>query len=193
MPMFTWRAEGRQTSAFFNSITEKQIPLYRLCSINNKTKQWLVWVRYFNFRTRITKRAGATKAQMAPLVSDSQQLQKWGQKFSTTHSMKHKCKMTGREVLFFFLNTECSRLLQFSPRLKSFLCNRCPQALMQSRAGGSLTCLLHHNCPEMTSWTPRISAVGTLRKMFTCYTSTKRFMLWWRGWHSMGLCGLCEK
>lgn len=137
MPMFTWRAEWRQTSAFSVPHRKINFTIQRISSINKKTIQWMVWVRYFNFLTTMTKRAGATKAQMAPLVNDSQQLQKWGQKFSTTHSMKHKCKMTGREALFFFsLKTqECSRLFQFSPRLKSSLCNRCHQALMQSRAG----------------------------------------------------------
>lgn len=36
----------------------------------------MAWVHYFNCLTTMTKSAGATKAQMAPLVNDSQQLQK---------------------------------------------------------------------------------------------------------------------
>lgn len=177
MPMFTWRAEWRQTSAFSVPHRKINFTIQRISSINKKTIQWMVWVRYFNFLTTMTKRAGATKAQMAPLVNDSQQLQKWGQKFSTTHSMKHKCKMTGREALFFFsLKThsaaDCSSLVHGWSHPYVIAATR----LWCRAEQGSLTCLLHHNCPEMTSWTPRISAVGTLWKMYTCYTSTKQFI-----------------
>lgn len=169
MPMFTWRAEWRQTSAF--SVPHRKVndTIQRISSINNKIMQWMVWVRYFNFLTTMTKRAGATKAQMAPLVNDSQQLQKWGQKFSTTHSMKHKCKMTGQEALFLFsLKTQsaadCSSLVHGWSHSYVIAATR----LWCRAEQGSLTCVLHHNCPEMTSWTPRISAVGTLWKMYTC-------------------------
>lgn len=121
MPMFTWGAEEGQSHG---------PPSYQPNDI--LAGQRVAAAHSFHGLTTITKRAGATKAQMAPLANDSQQLQ----------SSPLVDRSAGR-----FWKRHCG-----SSRVE----------MAADAEPPLLTCPLGRSCSAMTTWTPRRSAEGSL-------------------------------